>query len=46
MFAALENLDFEVDNNRDGETLRENVNVSAKESLGYYQLKTHKPWID
>jgi hypothetical protein len=34
-FAALENLDTEVDINRDWETIRENINISAKESLGY-----------
>jgi hypothetical protein len=44
-FAALENLDTEVDiNNR--ENNRENIKVSAKESLGYYELKKHKPWFD
>jgi hypothetical protein len=29
-----------------GETLRENIKISAKESLGYYKLKKHKPWFD
>jgi hypothetical protein len=29
-----------------GETIRENINNSAKESLGYYELKKHKPWFD
>jgi hypothetical protein len=33
-FAALENLDTEVDINRAWETIRENINISAKESLG------------
>jgi hypothetical protein len=27
------------------ETIRENE-ISAKESLGYFELKKHKPWID
>jgi hypothetical protein len=33
-FSALENLDAEVDSNRVWETIRENVRISAKESLG------------
>jgi hypothetical protein len=45
-FAALENLDAEVDINRAWETITENINISAKESLGYYELKKHKPWFD
>jgi hypothetical protein len=24
----------------------ENINISAKESLGYFELKKHKPWFD
>jgi hypothetical protein len=28
------------------ETIRGNVNISAKESIGYYDLKKHKPWFD
>jgi hypothetical protein len=32
-FAALENLDTEVDFNRVWETIRENIKISAKESL-------------
>jgi hypothetical protein len=28
------------------ETIRENIKISAKESLGYYELKKHKPWFD
>jgi hypothetical protein len=26
--------------------IRENVKFSAKESLGYFELKKHKPWFD
>jgi hypothetical protein len=40
-FAAMENLD-----NRAWETIRENTKISAKESLGYYELKKHMPWFD
>jgi hypothetical protein len=45
-FAASENLGTEVDINRACETIRENIKISAKESLGYYELKKHKPWFD
>ncbi|PNF31288.1 hypothetical protein B7P43_G12666, partial [Cryptotermes secundus] len=45
-FAALENLETEVDVNKAWETIRENIKMSAKESLGYYEPKKHKPWFD
>jgi 50S ribosomal subunit-associated GTPase HflX len=45
-FAALEDLDAEVEINYILETTGENINISAKESLGYYELKKHKPWFD
>jgi hypothetical protein len=45
-FAALEDLDTEVEINSAWETIRENVKISAKESQGYYELKKHKPWFD
>jgi hypothetical protein len=45
-FAALENLDAEVNINRAWATIRENIKISAKESLHYYELKQHKPWFD
>jgi hypothetical protein len=45
-FAALEDLDAEVDINSAWETIRENIKISAKESLGYYELKKHEPWFD
>jgi hypothetical protein len=45
-FAALEHLDTEVDINRAWETVREYIQISTKESIGYYELKTHKPWFD
>jgi hypothetical protein len=35
-----------VDINRALETIRENIKISAKESVGYYELKKHKPWFD
>jgi hypothetical protein len=45
-FAALENIDTEVDINRAWKTIRENIKISAKESVGYYEFKKHKPWFD
>jgi hypothetical protein len=45
-FAALENLDTEVDINKVWETIRENIKISAKDSLGYYVLKKHKSQFD
>jgi hypothetical protein len=45
-FAALENLDTKLDINKAWETIRENIQISAKESLGYYELKKHKTWFD
>jgi hypothetical protein len=43
-FAALEDLDAEVEINSASET-RENIKISVKENLGYYELKNHKPWF-
>jgi hypothetical protein len=28
------------------ETVRENIKISATESVVYYELKQHKPWFD
>jgi hypothetical protein len=28
------------------ETIRENIKISAKVSLGYYKLKNHVPWFE
>jgi hypothetical protein len=44
-FAAMEDLDAEVEINTVWETIRENIKISAKESLCYYELKKHKPWV-
>jgi hypothetical protein len=35
-----------VETNRAWETIRENIKISAKESLSYYELRKHKPWFD
>jgi hypothetical protein len=44
--AALENLDAEVEINRSWEIIRDNIKIASKESLGYYELKKHKPCLD
>jgi hypothetical protein len=28
------------------ENIKENTNISAKDCLGLYELKQHKPWFD
>jgi 50S ribosomal subunit-associated GTPase HflX len=45
-FAALEDLDTELEINSAWETIRENILISAKESVGYYELRRHKPWFN
>jgi hypothetical protein len=45
-FAALEDLDAEVEINSAWETITENIKISVKENLGYFELKKHKPWFD
>jgi hypothetical protein len=42
----LEDLDEEVEIIRAREMIRENIKMSAKESLSYCELKKHKPWFD
>jgi hypothetical protein len=43
---ALEDLDAEVEINSAWEMIRVNINISAKESLDYFELKKHKTWFD
>jgi len=45
-FAALENVNDEEDVNRTWENIKENIQTSAKESLGLHELKQNKPWFD
>jgi len=45
-FAALENLNDDEDVNRTCENIKENIQTSAKESLGLHELKQTKPWFD
>jgi predicted lipase len=44
--AALENLHDSKDINRAWENIKENIKTSAKDSLGLYELKQHKPWYN
>jgi hypothetical protein len=44
--SASESLDESVDINNAWESIRENINTSAKENLGYQKLKHNKPWFD
>jgi len=45
-FAALENLNDDENVNRNWENIKENIQTSAKESLGLHELKQNKPWFD
>jgi hypothetical protein len=39
-------LDAEAEINSAWEMITENIKISAKESLGYCELKKHKPWLN
>jgi hypothetical protein len=45
-FAALENLNVSEDISRAWENIKENIKLSAQESLRLYGQKQHKPWFD
>jgi hypothetical protein len=45
-FAALENLDDNGDINKAWETIRKNIGISAKESIGLCESKSYKPWFN
>jgi hypothetical protein len=45
-FTNSEDLDAEVKINTVWETIRDNIKISAKERLGYYELRKHKPRVD
>jgi hypothetical protein len=44
-FAALEDLDTEVEINSALQTIRDNIKISAKDNLGYIEFKKHKLWF-
>jgi hypothetical protein len=46
MFAGLEDLEAEVEINCAWETVIVNINISAKGSLGSYEMKKHKPYLN
>jgi len=45
-FAALENFGGSEDISRVWEKIKENIKISAKGSLGLYELERQKPWFD
>jgi hypothetical protein len=45
-FAALENLEDDGDTDRTRDNIRDNIKISAQESLGYCEPKHSKPWFD
>jgi len=45
-FAGLENLNDDEDVNKTWENIKENIQTSAKESLGLHELEQPKPWFD
>jgi hypothetical protein len=45
-FATLENLKDNGDINRAWDTNRENIKISAKESIGLCETQSHKPWFE
>jgi len=45
-FTALESLSDSEDINRTWENIKQNIKTSAKESLGLYKLKQHRPSFD
>jgi hypothetical protein len=42
----LEDLDAEVEINSVWKKIRKNVKMSAKERVGYFEMKKHKPQFD
>jgi hypothetical protein len=46
MFVALENVYDSEDINRAWENIKENIRISAKENMGLYEHKYHKPCFD
>ena len=45
-FVALENLSDREDLNTSWYNINEKIKTSAKDSLGLYELKQHKPWFE
>jgi hypothetical protein len=45
-FTDLQKLHIEMDVNKAWETIRENIKISAKENLDYYEVNKNKIWFD
>jgi hypothetical protein len=45
-FEALQDLNAGMEINSAWKTNRKNIKISAKKSLGCYELKKHNPWFD
>ena len=45
-YAALENLYDSEETNRAWENMKEDIKISAKETIDLYDGKQHKPWFD
>ena len=45
-FAAFENVNADEDVNRTWEIIKENIQISANESLSLHELKQNKHWFD
>jgi hypothetical protein len=39
-------LDADVETNSAWETITDNINISAKDNVGHYELKKHNLWFD
>jgi hypothetical protein len=44
-FAALEDLDAEVEINSAWQMIRKNIKIAGRECLGYNELEKRKPWF-
>jgi len=42
----IENLNNSEDINRVWENIKDNIKTSVKQSVGLFEVKQHKPWID
>jgi hypothetical protein len=45
-FAALVDLNAEMEINSAWEMIRENIKFSIQKSIGYFELKKYKPWFE
>jgi hypothetical protein len=45
-FAAVENIDDNGYINRAWKAIRENMKISAEESIGLHESESYKPWFD